>query len=151
MGNLLNQDFQEFIESLNSFGVKYLLVGGYAVIAHGYIRSTGDMDVWVKKDEDNYDNIIKAFSQFGLPPIPEADFLGNSFDVWSFGRDPSRIDIMSEVKGVKFDEAFEHSKTFLQNNIPVRYIDIDHLIKAKEAAGRLKDKADIEQLRKKRE
>lgn len=85
MADLFNQDFQEFIEALNIVKVEYILVGGYAVILHGYIRSTADMDVWVNKTSDNYVRLRKAFDLFGAPVFSEKDFLGNEADVWAIG------------------------------------------------------------------
>jgi hypothetical protein len=150
MPNLFNQDFQDFIRELNSNKVRYILIGGYAVILYGYIRSTGDMDIWVDKTKENYKNLIKALNHFGAPPIPENEFLGNEFDVWGFGREPNRIEIMNEVKGLDFNTAFKKSKTYKQDNLSIRCIHFDHLLEAKKAAGRFKDKNDIEQLNKKK-
>jgi len=149
MADLFNQDFQDFIDALNKAQVEYILVGGYAVILHGYSRTTGDMDIWVKKTSANYNKLKKAFQLFGAPLFSEQDFLGNSFDVWGIGKEPNRIEILSELKGVLFDEAYPACNTFVQNLIEVRYIHFNHLIKAKEAAGRFKDRNDIEQLKKK--
>ena len=150
MADLFNQDFQEFIEALNKAEVEYILVGGYAVILHGYSRSTGDMDIWVKKTSANYTKLKKAFQLFGAPLFSEQDFLGNDFDVWGIGKEPNRIEILSELKGVLFDEAYPACKTFIQNLVEIRYIHFNHLIKAKEAVGRFKDRNDIEQLKRKR-
>ncbi len=148
MADLFNQDFQDFIESLNKAAVEYILVGGYAVILHGYIRSTADMDVWVNKTSDNYQRLKKAFNLFGAPIFSEEDFLGNQFDVWGIGMEPNRIEVLNKIKGIKFSEAYPLCKTFIQNNIEVKYIHLNHLIQVKEAAGRFKDKADIEELKK---
>ncbi len=149
MANLFNQDFREFIQSLNINDVEYILVGGYAVILHGYIRSTADMDVWVNKTKENYQKLKKALKQFGAPIFSENEFLGNEFNVWGFGKEPNRIEIMSEVKGVKFDNVYKKSKIYKEDNFNIRYIHLNHLLEAKEAAGRFKDKNDIEQLKKK--
>ena len=65
--NIFNDDFKEFIESLNNFDVEYILIGGYAVVLHGYNRTTGDLDIWVNPTETNYRKLIKAFSYFGFP------------------------------------------------------------------------------------
>jgi predicted nucleotidyltransferase len=146
MANLFNQDFQDFLQALNNNKVEYILVGGYAVILHGYIRSTADMDVWINKTKENYKKLQLALTEFGAPLFPEEEFLGNKFDVWGFGREPNKIEIMSEVKGVDFTEAYERYKAFLQNDVEIKYIDLNDLLKAKEAAGRFKDKDDIEQL-----
>jgi hypothetical protein len=149
MANLFNEDFRQFIQSLNNNNVEYLLVGGYAVILHGYIRSTGDMDVWVHKTKQNYLHLKKALNEFGVPVFTENDFLGNEFDVWGFGKEPNRIEIMSEVKGLEFNDAFEESKIYQDNDLKICFIHLDHLLVAKEAAGRFKDKNDIEQLKRK--
>ena len=146
MVNLFNEDFREFIQFLNNNDVEYLLVGGYAVILHGYIRSTGDMDVWVNKTADNYIKLVKALQQFRVPIISKKEFLGNEFDVWGFGKEPNRIEIMNHVKGIEFTDAFEKSNIFQDNDLSIRFIHLNHLLIAKEAAGRYKDKNDIEQL-----
>jgi hypothetical protein len=150
MAALFNEDFQDFIESLNKSGVEYILVGGYAVILHGYILSTADMDIWVNKTPENYQKLSAAFKIFGSPIFSENDFLGNEFDVWGIGKEPNRIEILSDIKGVRFFEAYSLCKTFIQNGVEIKYIHLTHLLQAKEAAGRFKDKNDIEQLKKKK-
>ena len=65
--NIFNEDFCDFIQSLNKFNVEYILVGGYAVIIRGYSRSTGDMDIWVNKTDENYQKLLSAITDFGLP------------------------------------------------------------------------------------
>ncbi len=150
MANLFNKDFQEFIQALNNNDVQYVLIGGYAVILHGYIRSTADMDVWIEKTKDNYQKLKKALIQFGAPFFSEEDFLGNEFDVWGFGIEPNRIEILNEVKGLTFSETYAMSKTYLQEDIEIRYLHLNHLIEAKQAAGRYKDKNDIEELQKRK-
>ena len=149
MADLFNQDFQDFIDSLNKSKVEYILVGGYAVVLHGYIRSTGDMDIWVNKTASNYQKLRNAFQLFGAPIFSELDFLGNNFDVWGVGKEPNRIEMLTDLKGVRFEEAYPFCKTFVQNSVEIKYIDLANLIRAKEAAGRFKDKNDIEQLKKK--
>ncbi len=147
MANLFNQDFQEFIQSLNNNNVEYILVGGYAVILHGYIRSTADMDVWINKTKENYQKLKPALKQFGVPIIPEEEFLGNQLDVWAFGREPNRIEIMNNVKGIAFNEVYPRTKIYHQEDVAIRFIHLNDLLEAKEAAGRFKDKNDIEQLK----
>jgi predicted nucleotidyltransferase len=150
MANLFNQDFQEFIQALNTNDVKYILVGGYAVILHGYIRSTADMDIWVDKTEGNYSKLKKALNQFGAPCFSKNEFLGDQFNVWGIGREPNRIEIMSEVKGLKFNIAYKKSQTYQQENLQIKFIHLNDLLASKKAAGRFKDKNDIEQLNKKK-
>ena len=146
MGDIFNQDFQDFIQALNNNNVEYILVGGYAVILHGFVRSTADMDVWINKTKDNYSKLSSAYKEFGAPIFSETDFLGNIYDVWSIRTPPNRIDVMNDVKGVSFEEAYKLCKVYIQANVEIRYIHLNHLIKAKKASGRFKDKADIEQL-----
>ncbi len=140
MADLFNQDFLDFIDALNKAHVEYILVGGYAVILHGHTRTTGDMDVWIDKTSLNYQKLKKAYSIFGASIFTEKDFLGNEVDVWGIGKEPNRIEILNQLKGITFEEAYPLCKTFIQNKIEVKYIHINHLIKAKEAAGRFKDK-----------
>ena len=68
--NIFNQDFKDFISALNAAMVDYILVGGYSVILHGYSRTTGDLDIWVRKTEDNYKRLLNAFYAFGLLQMP---------------------------------------------------------------------------------
>lgn len=150
MANLFNEDFQDFIRAFNDNRVRYILVGGYAVILHGYIRSTADMDIWVDKTKVNYQKLKKALNQFGASGFSENEFLGDEFNVWGFGREPNRIEILSEVKGLKFDVAYKKSITYEQENLPIRFINFNDLLESKKAAGRFKDKNDIEQLNKKK-
>jgi hypothetical protein len=150
MADYFNEDFRDFIRSLNDQEVDYILVGGMAVILHGYVRTTGDMDVWVKKTKDNYHRIVKAFAQFGMPvfDMSEANFLSDDFDVWMFGIEPVKIELMTAVKGLDFDEAFQLSQIHTEEHVMIRFLHINSLISAKKAAGRYKDLDDIEQLQK---
>lgn len=144
----LFEDFQALFNILNKYEVKYIVVGGYAVIYHGYNRHTGDLDIWVEQSEKNYLRLIKAFSEFGIPPkaIEEKDFLENEMDVYTFGRPPVCVEILTAVKGLKFDEAFGHINMVTLDGVQVNMIDVRDLIKAKKAAGRYKDLDDVEHL-----
>jgi len=150
MANIFNEDFSDFINCFNKYGVEYLLVGGMAVILNGYNRTTGDMDVWVKKSGENYDKIFRSFHAFGMPvfDMTKQNFLSDEFDVWSFGRDPVRIDLMTAVKGIDFEDAFEKSQYYTEGNVTFRFLHKNTLIAAKQASGRHRDMDDIEQLRK---
>jgi len=149
MGNIFNDDFRDFISALNHYQVEYILVGGYSVILHGYSRTTGDLDIWVNKTKDNYDRIKKAFHLFGLPlfEMTENNFLENArFNVFTFGRPPVSIDIMTEVKGLNFEDTYKDARIVDVENLPVRLIHYNHLIKAKKSSGRSKDLDDLENL-----
>lgn len=149
MGNIFNEDFKDFIGSLNKFQVNYILVGGYSVILHGYPRTTGDLDVWVGKDENNYQRLKMAFEGFGMPTFDMTfqNFMHNpKLDVFSFGRPPVCIDIMTSVKGLEFEASYEKAQVREVEGISIKLIHYDDLIKAKRAAGRSKDKNDLENL-----
>ncbi|MDB5015229.1 MAG: hypothetical protein JWQ84_61 [Mucilaginibacter sp.] len=112
MGNIFNEDFRDFIKCFNDYNVKYILVGGYSVILHGYSRTTGDMDIWVKRTAENYNNIKIAFSHFGMLvfAMTEDAFLNNiELDVFTYGKPTSSIDIMVDVKGLDFNECFQNA------------------------------------------
>jgi len=149
MGNIFNEDFRDFIKCFNDNEVKYILVGGYSVILHGYSRTTGDMDLWVERTAENYKKIVNSFLTFGMPvfDMTEHAFLNNkALDVFTFGRPPSSIDIMVEVKGLHFDECFQHAVYFEEDGLTIRTIFLNDLVSAKKASGRAKDINDLENL-----
>ena len=149
MGNIFNEDFRDFINCFNTYKVKYILVGGYSVILHGYSRTTGDMDLWVERTKENYENIKIAFLHFGMPvfDMTEEVFLNNVYlNVFTFGRPPSSIDIMVAVKGLNFEECYKNAVYFEEDGLMVRTIYINDLISAKKASGRAKDINDLENL-----
>lgn len=146
--NILNEDFKDFVIYLNSYEVEYIVIGGYAVIVRGYSRSTGDIDIWVNKTLDNFNRLQKAIQHFGLPTsaVKEDEFFSEEFDVFTFGKPPYAIEIMTAVKGLDFDSTFKKATMEQINDISVRIIHLQNLIEAKKAAGRSKDLNDIENL-----
>lgn len=146
MGNIFNEDFKEFITTLNLHDVQYLLIGGYSVVLHGYPRTTGDMDIWVHQTESNYMKIREAFLTFGLPIMPLQDFTNSDHDVFTYGRPPHAIDLMTQCKGLSFLDTYTRSELRSIDDIKIRLISKDDLIKAKKSAGRYKDLNDIEHL-----
>ena len=147
--DLFNPDFADFFISLNKYKVRYMLVGGYAVVIRGFSRSTGDIDIFVDKTVENFRFLINAIIAFGLPTsaIEEEKFFSEEFDVFSFGRPPYAIEILTNLKGISsFDEAYKLSTVEEIENISVRVIHLKHLIVSKKAAGRSKDKYDVENL-----
>jgi len=149
--NIFHEEFKDFIESLNDANVNYIVVGGYSVILHGYNRTTGDLDIWVGRTVENYHKLMKAFQLFGLPTtaIPVNDFVNNKqIEVYTFGRPPLAIDIMIEMKGASFDEAFVQAEMIEVEGQKLRLLHYNHLIMAKKAAGRHKDLDDLENLEK---
>lgn len=149
MGDLFNPDFQEFIECFNQQDVKYVLVGGYSVIIHGYNRNTGDMDIWVDKTEENYNKIKRAFYQFKMPMFDMTleKFLSDENDVFRFGVPPSRIDLMTNVLGLNFKETYDRSFVYKEEGFDVRVIHINDLKTAKQTSARPRDINDLENLK----
>lgn len=149
MGNIFNQDFRDFISALNQEEVRYILVGGYSVILHGYSRTTGDMDLWVERSAENYQRIKKAFAVFGMPvfDMTEENFLHHPvWDVFTFGSPPVAIDIMIKLEGMDFAEAFSRAIFFKDEDLQIRTIHRNDLITAKKLAGRAKDQNDLENI-----
>jgi predicted nucleotidyltransferase len=147
--NVFNEDFKDFIQSLNKFEVEYILIGGYAVILHGYNRTTGDLDIWVNPTEINYTKLIKAFSFFGFPTnaIDIKRFLNQeTYNVFTFGRPPMAIDIVTSIQGVEFLDAIQNASEVQVQGIVVRLLSRSDLILTKKASGRFKDLDDLENL-----
>ena len=149
MSVTLNKDFQDILLNLNSSKVDYLIVGGYAVIHYGHSRTTGDIDIWVRKSEANYTKIKAAFFRFGMSVFDMTfeNFISDEMDVFSFGRSPVSIDILTEVKGLEFEEAFLNAKDGIWDSIPVKIIDYKDLVMAKKASARFKDMDDLENMK----
>lgn len=147
-GNMvLNQDFKEFIQSLNENEVKYLVIGGYAVAFHGHPRYTKDLDVWVALSEQNATNLVNALDSFGFGSLglEAADFLAPQ-QVIQLGYPPSRIDILMTPKGVDFDACYEQRVLADIDGVTCFFIDLENLLKNKRATGRYQDLADVENL-----
>ncbi len=144
---MLNQDFREFIQSLNANQVRYLVVGGYAVALHGYPRYTKDIDIWVEMTPQNATQIIQALQEFGFGSLglKVRDFL-EADTIVQLGYPPRRIDILTTLPGVDFVDCFEARNVVGFEGVQVNFINLDDLIKNKRAAGRAQDLADIENL-----
>lgn len=141
------QDFKEFLKLLNSNNVEYLLIGGYAVNIHGYVRMTNDMDVWVRPTPGNAVRVVSAVREFGFCPpdlVPELFTQPNS--VVRMGVPPQRVEILTSPSGIDFDTCYPERVTVEIDEIPIPVISLARLRQNKAAAGRLKDLADIENL-----
>ena len=126
-----------------------MLVGGYAVIYHGYNRSTGDLDIFVEATVANYNRIVQAFEEFKMPvfDMTQSTFLNTeSYEVFTFGVPPVSIDIITVLRGVTFDEAFTMSTNGLIDGITIRVLLKNGLLLAKKLSNRPKDLEDIHQL-----
>jgi hypothetical protein len=146
---ILNENFTDFITLLNKHEVKYVLVGGWAVIFEGYSRTTGDMDFFIETEELNAHKIMKVIREFMGSSVGfvKEDFLKED-NVIMLGRTPFRIDILTSISGVSFAEAYNSSRIYSEGQINIRCIHINELISNKKASGRLKDLADAEMLEK---
>jgi hypothetical protein len=144
---VLNQDFKEFIQSLNDNQVRYLVIGGYAVAFHGYPRYTKDIDIWVEMSQENATNLIKALEQFGFGSLnlQASDFLDPD-QVIQLGYPPSRIDLLTTPSGVTFETCFASRIEVPFEDLTVNFIDLENLRQNKKASGRLQDLADLENL-----
>ncbi|MBP7585826.1 MAG: hypothetical protein KBA61_17410 [Spirochaetes bacterium] len=143
------EDFEDFLKLLNSHGVEYLLIGGYAVAYHGYIRATQDIDVWIRVTPDNARRVTDAITEFGFTPegmTPEMFSLEDR--VIRMGVPPLRIEVLTSVSGVAFDECFRAKDTVDMGDYTIPVINREMLLKNKKASGRLKDLADVENLEK---
>ena len=143
----LNQDFKEFIRSLNDNTVRYLVVGGYAVALHGYPRYTKDMDVWVEMTTENASRVIEALNQFGFGSLDlkAADFMIPD-QIIQLGYPPRRIDLLTTLPGVEFSECYASRITTDMDGVSVNFIDLENLKKNKKATGHHQDLADLEAL-----
>ena len=144
---MLNPDFKEFIRLLNDNNVRYLVVGGYAVALHGYPRYTKDIDIWIWLDEGNANRIIKVLEQFGFGSLKleGQDFLVPN-QIIQLGYPPARIDLITSLAGVSFEECYALRVLVPIDDIVVNFINLENLKKNKEASGRLQDLADLENL-----
>ncbi|MCH8540885.1 MAG: nucleotidyltransferase [Opitutales bacterium] len=145
---MLNKHFQEFIELLEKNKVRYLVVGGYAVGLHGFPRYTGDIDFFIGISEENAKLILKTFQDFGFGDlgVTEADFLEEEMVV-EIGREPLKIQILTGIDGVTFEECWEDRKEVRMSGMEVPFIGIESLLKNKAASPRAKDRIDLEELK----
>jgi predicted nucleotidyltransferase len=144
---MINKDFKEFIELLNKNDVKYLIVGGYALAFHGYPRYTKDIDIWIWLDKKNAANIIKTLHDFGFSSLDlkEQDFLTPGYVV-QLGQPPGRIDLLTSVTGLEFQECYASRVHINIQGSEVDFIDLENFKKNKKAVGRHQDLADLENL-----
>lgn len=146
---LQNQDFKEFIALLNAHEVKYLVVGGYAVVFHGHPRYTGDIDFWIWMDAENAQKVVNVLRDFGFGSLGATveDFTDPN-NVMQLGYPPSRIDLITTVSGLyDFEACFQNRIEELVEGVKVNFIGYEDLITNKKASGRPKDLGDIDGLK----
>jgi predicted nucleotidyltransferase len=144
---MLNKDYKEMLECLLEENVRFLLVGAYAVAVHGFPRATKDIDFFVWATPDNAANVMRALTKFGAPlhDISEAD-LSSEGTVFQIGNSPRRIDIITNISGVTFEQAHANRATIFIEGMEVPVISLNDLIANKRASARLQDLADVEKL-----
>ena len=142
----IERDFQEFLKALIGRDARFVLVGAFAVIHQGFVRTTGDMDVWVYPDADNAQRVVRAVSDFGFASLglKSSDVL--SGNVIQFGRPPVRIDLLTSLSGVTSAEIWKGLVRGKLDGLSVSFLGLATLKKNKRAAGRAKDLADLEGL-----
>jgi hypothetical protein len=143
----LPEDWRAFIESLNSHGVEYVVVGAVALAHHGHPRYTGDLDVLVRNSAENTQRLGKALGEFGFGSLGlrTADFT-DSYRVVQLGVAPNRIDLLTSLTGVTFDEAWAGRVVATVGETRVNFLGRGALIQNKRRTGRAQDKADLEAL-----
>lgn len=139
-------EFSELLSTFNDHEVRYLIVGGFAVMKYSEPRYTKDLDVWVEVSPENAAKVFAALREFGAPldGITEQDFSEGGF--YQMGRPPGRIDVMMSLDGVEFEAAWENRAPAVFRGVPVNFIGRGDLLHNKQLAGRHQDLADIEKI-----
>jgi len=144
---MLNPDYRDILSAFNAERVEFLLVGAYALAAHGAPRATGDLDLWIRPSTDNAQKAWRALVRFGAPleGLQQTD-LSTPGTVIQIGREPRRIDLLTTIDGVGFDEAWGAKKEIQVDGMTIPVIGRDEFLRNKRATGRHKDLADVERL-----
>jgi hypothetical protein len=144
----MNRDFFDMLSALSGAGVEYLVVGAYALAAHGFARATGDLGLWVRPTPENADRVMRALGGFGAPLLDlTRDDLLRRDTVFQIGVAPGRIDLLTGITGVEFDEAWGSRMTSTVQGLTVPVIGADDLLRNKVATGRPQDLVDAAWLR----
>jgi hypothetical protein len=143
----LQKDLREFIELLNSTKVRYLLVGGHAVAYHGFPRFTGDIDFFIECSASNLALVAKVLTDFGFATLAaQVSPASTAGMIFQLGRPPNRIDLVTAIDGVSFEEAWESREAAILDGLPTNVLSKPLLIRNKRASGRPKDLEDVRQL-----
>jgi len=149
--NLFLESHKAFLKYLLHNDVDFLLVGGYAVIYHGYARMTNDMDIWINPNHKNKDKFISALRAYGIEEADLAHLSSLDFNqalAFHIGESHDKIDFLTKMVGLKFEEAAQRMEQLKVDDISVNIIHIEDLIINKMLSNRMKDKADVEELQK---
>lgn len=145
---LTSPDFKELLNLFEKHEIRYLIVGGYAVMKYSEPRFTKDIDIWIATDPKNADAVYAALKEFGAPlaNLTADDFTHKDY-FYQMGRPPLRVDIMMSIPGVEFEEAWKNREVMELDDLKIPFISRSDLIRAKEASGRPQDKIDIDKLK----
>lgn len=144
----INADFRDLLCALSDAETEFLVVGAYAVAVHGHPRATKDIDIWVKASRENAPRVMSALRQFGAPlaGVVEADFRSEGVGL-QIGREPNRVDILTKISGIRFDEAWPNRlESNLDSDTRASFIGLDDLLRNKRSAARPQDLADVDAL-----
>lgn len=146
---MLHPDFKDMLSCLKGESVEFIVVGAYALAAHGFPRATGDIDLWVRNSPENAPKVMRALAKFGAPvsQLSEADFTAPD-TVVQIGVEPCRIDLLTGVSGVEFDAAWQNKVNVVVGDLEVAVLSKADLLKNKLASGRDKDRGDVAWLEK---
>lgn len=140
----MNEDFLDLLSALSAADARFLVVGAYAVGVHGHPRATKDLDVWIEASPENAPKVMRALREFGAPigdlTEPDLESVGKGFKM---GEPPRRIDILTEIEGVTFGQAWPRRREAAFGDIRCAVIGLDDLLMNKRAAGRPQDLADV--------
>ncbi len=141
---MLNRDYKDMLSCLGAGGVRYIVVGAYALAAHGYPRATGDIDIWLENTSENAGKVLRALAEFGAPmgTITQSD-LQKTDTVIQLGIEPCRIDLLTGIDGVEFDEAWKSRVIIEIDGLKIPILGKSDLLKNKLSAHREKDLSDI--------
>jgi hypothetical protein len=145
----VSPDFKDLLSAFNAHRVEYLVVGAHALAAHGHVRATGDLDVWVRPESANARRVLEALQAFGAPLADlTAEDLMRPGTVFQIGVAPIRIDVLTAIDGVTFEDAWAERLVARFVDLPVPVLSARHLIRNKRTVGRAQDLADVEWLEK---
>jgi len=145
---MLSKDFKEFVSLLKEHDTEYMIVGGYAVGVHGYPRFTGDLDIWLNPTASNAIQVLKAISDFGFASFNlTVEDLTKEDNVIQFGQPPLRIDLLTSIDGVLFEDCYANRKQISFDGLVMNFIGYHDLVKNKKATGRHKDLDDLENMK----
>jgi hypothetical protein len=143
----LPRDFKDFLKLLNAHDAKYLVIGGWAVVGHGYVRLTNDFDIWIPIDPENAPKVKAALLEF-IAVAPTIEQLLTPNKIFRTGEIPNRIEVTTGIDGVIFEDCYVNRLTMSFDGVPAPVIELNDLLKNKRAAGRLKDLNDVTYLTK---